>query len=202
MNMIKKSDELATIRHDIQANERESVAVSNAPRTPEEIRAKVDAFIYAELADAKKALARALKSAARGDPLGDPLAPKVRCYGQTDVEIGIIGLLALLHEERLKQVIETAMPDTTGAMSANEQAETVKRLTSELLDLEKKEEALIEEAEALGYDILRRADADPRAVIGPIVRKLGSVSPHYQAVRIGSNERPPRVAHYTAPSRP
>ena len=50
-------------------------------------------------------------------------------------------------------------------LAADERAKSVARLDADLLDAELAEERLIREAERAGLSVLRRADADPRALL-------------------------------------
>jgi len=52
-------------------------------------------------------------------------------------------------------------PGVTAPQRATDRIEADRRL----LDLERQEEALIRSAERAGFDVMRRADADPRAVL-------------------------------------
>jgi hypothetical protein len=60
----------------------------------------------------------------------------------------------------------SALPETQAAMPKAEQIQRAAKLAEQLLELERQEEALIEMAASDGLDVMRRADADPRAVLG------------------------------------
>jgi hypothetical protein len=70
--------------------------------------------------------------------------------------------------KRLEAEIE-ALPEQQQPMPASEREQRAAELTERLLGLERQEEALIALAASEGLDVMRRADADPRAVLGIVV---------------------------------
>lgn len=54
---------------------------------------------------------------------------------------------------------------TSDGLSAADRARRIEQMTRQLLELELAEEAIIRKAEDAGIDVLRRMDADPRAVL-------------------------------------
>ena len=79
--------------------------------------------------------------------------------------------VAWLFQEQLVARITEALEfeaacDPAAPMSAAEKAETLQKLDGEILLLERKEESIIETIEAEGGHVLRRPDADVRAVLG------------------------------------
>jgi hypothetical protein len=62
--------------------------------------------------------------------------------------------------------IDEIMADDAGALTEEERAATITKATAEMLADERLEEALIAHAEQMAMSIPRRADADPRAVLG------------------------------------
>ncbi len=78
-------------------------------------------------------------------------------------------LLAWLHRDELIAKIETeidANADDGRALSDDKRAERLHELAAAMLEVERAEEAAIELANASGSAILRRREADPRAVLG------------------------------------
>jgi hypothetical protein len=67
---------------------------------------------------------------------------------------------------RLEAEIDAQCEPKEPAMSAAEQSKRAAELAEQLLELERQEKTLIDAALAEGVDIMRRADADPRAVLG------------------------------------
>lgn len=80
----------------------------------------------------------------------------------------LIGLLIGANREafraQLTDMIAPAYADAKPIEAAEREA-SLRRLDEELLDIELAEEAAIRAAEAAGMSVLRRADADPRAVL-------------------------------------
>lgn len=73
-------------------------------------------------------------------------------------------LLADEFKARISTLVDSLPPGNE--MSDHERASAFEGLAQARLDLEREEEALVEAAEAAGYRAVRRADADPRAVLG------------------------------------
>jgi hypothetical protein len=133
------------------------------------------------LADAKKLAAAHVKAMAA--------RPKVWVDGRgefavTFVDAQRIDTLATLDDiaamlafadpegftKRLEDEIDRQLGDPT--QPAMPKAETDKRaaeLAANLVELERQEESLIDLAASDGVDVMRRADADPRAVLGIVV---------------------------------
>jgi hypothetical protein len=76
----------------------------------------------------------------------------------------LIGANREAFRSQLAEMIAPAYADAKPIEAAEREA-TLRRIDDELLDLEMAEEAAIRGAEASGLSILRRADADPRAVL-------------------------------------
>ena len=66
-------------------------------------------------------------------------------------------------------MLERRLPELPGALAQNERHNRIGELSVQCLELERKEESLILQGAATGQDILRRADADPRAVLSVAV---------------------------------
>lgn len=67
--------------------------------------------------------------------------------------------------DQLAELIAPAYANGAKPIEADEREATLRRIDDELLDLEMAEEGAIRGAEAAGLSVLRRADADPRAVL-------------------------------------
>jgi hypothetical protein len=80
-----------------------------------------------------------------------------------------LAVLCWLHHDSLIERLEAEIDDLADDSQALDDAERGYReadLTVRILQTERVEEAFIEQAEAAGQMIQRRADADPRAVLG------------------------------------
>jgi len=85
---------------------------------------------------------------------------------QNGVLLGLlIGANRAAFRDQLAAMLEPAYANGAKPIASEERAATLRRIDDELLDLENAEEAAIRGAEAAGLSILRRADADPRAVL-------------------------------------
>jgi hypothetical protein len=90
--------------------------------------------------------------------------------------LDIAALMAWLYPSQMTQAFEReidALGETAQPMPAAERERRASELAANLEQLERQEETLIEMAASEGVDIMRRADADPRAVLGvSIVAKV------------------------------
>ena len=75
-------------------------------------------------------------------------------------------LAALLGPEALAAILCRHLPEGGDGPTGAERAERILELDRELIEAERAEERLIEASESAGVPIARRADADPRAVLG------------------------------------
>jgi hypothetical protein len=94
---------------------------------------------------------------------------RVLWKGDTVMPEDTAALLAWIAPDAFCRAIERELaevPVRADAMPAGERIRRVEELSAQLLVLERKEEHLIETAAADGVEVLRRPDADPRAVLG------------------------------------
>jgi hypothetical protein len=99
-----------------------------------------------------------------------PMEPIWNAYaalsGKSALEVTAAFLPDQLHAAGMKQ-LDAAAEAMGGwsAMDAAARTAELRRLWAELLELERREEAVIVAAEASGVTVARRLDADPRAVL-------------------------------------
>ena len=99
---------------------------------------------------------------------------QVRAYGgQFSVRVpepnGALALACFLSPEKVVARLERAIDEQSEGriiMSELEKTKKLAELDAKLLSTERLEEALVVELEGQGRDVLRRRDADPRAVLG------------------------------------
>jgi len=77
--------------------------------------------------------------------------------------------VALVGIDKALAIMMPQQPEAPGALTAEQRKARIADLQDKLLDAERAEEALIEQAAADGQTILRRSNADPRAVLGIVV---------------------------------
>jgi hypothetical protein len=95
-----------------------------------------------------------------------------------------LALLAWIDPEKVRDALTGLLegaPRVVGAMGASEKQQRLAELEAKLLELERAEEALVEQANKSGIDILRRPDASPPCVLGVIV-KARAAKPQVQVV--------------------
>jgi|GEM_PF-1718075 len=102
-----------------------------------------------------------------GDPAGLAKHLTLGLHGSSLIGDGgtdfLIWALRDIIEERLLELIPDELP---GSLTDAQRDKRLSELRTELLRIERIEEALIEQAEAEGRTVLRRPDADFRAVLG------------------------------------
>jgi hypothetical protein len=157
---------IARVRLDILSCKQDLAAARNAPLPVAELK--------------KLIAARVLRMATNGSPnlsadggklvlwFTDPRAGDSRC------ELNEVArLLAWLDPDRLRKRLEDEV-DALGApenpLTAEQKETRLAELMARMNDLERSEEALVENAQAQGMDVMRRADASPAAVLGVVVK--------------------------------
>lgn len=164
--------ELERLRDAVVAAKAQVTAIERAPRPVSEALDAFDAW-----ADAA---ATSAIDAARVDLLVDPSSqaaglrlPVVLAAGQVvpNVEAAanvLLGLLALVGRTELRRVIEGQLTDLTDGrqtLGAAERQKKIERAQADLLAAELADEAAVRAMEAIGLDVARRPDADPRALL-------------------------------------
>jgi hypothetical protein len=105
-----------------------------------------------------------------------PIVPEDQPGGRPAIQdLGVAGhrfqnanaLVAWLFDDALVAKFNTAVDEMpAGGIMTEERAAREADLLAEILDLERREEACVEAIEQTGLDFQRRAEADPRAVLG------------------------------------
>ena len=149
--------------------------IAELERAPRPVSEALDAFDAWADAAATSAI-----DAVRVDLLVDPSSqaaglrlPVVLAAGQVvpNAEAAVsalLGLLALVGRAELRRVIEGQLMDLTDGrqtLGAAERQKKIERAQADLLTAELAEESAIRQMEAIGLDVLRRPDADPRALL-------------------------------------
>jgi hypothetical protein len=94
---------------------------------------------------------------------------RVNWRGDTISVEDVVALLCLVAPEHVCKALERALPEVSHALPKDERLKRVAHLEMQQLELERKEESLITQAAAEGTEVLRRVDADPRAVLSVAV---------------------------------
>lgn len=146
----------------------------------EELREKIDTLKARreEVADAPIPLSEALSKLDQAlDGLAARFSPDIGLLGKNashqDFAIGHgtgdrpTEMLVWLFRDQIRQRIAEEMTAHApkGALAAKQRADRLAEIDRDLLAAEREEEALIVELEAGGFEIVRRPDADPRAVL-------------------------------------
>ena len=82
----------------------------------------------------------------------------------------IVSLLCCFLPEQVFAALQSMIGDQSpNALPASERDKQIARITQRLFELELQEESLILKAHEDGMDVIRRGDADPRAILGVVV---------------------------------
>jgi len=185
------------LRLELEAAKAERDSVARLPQTPEETTAAVDRWI----AD----------TAARWQPpIGSFAAPsddgRLPCFslmlpipdgagGVVSVESQAESLLCVLFGDRVRVVLlercEENLARFGSGLPAGERRAKLEQLDARILQLERREEDLIDSAEAEGIEIDRRADANVWVVFGIKVEEAGEAPPASRARRTRSSVQAP-----------
>ncbi|MGO3745459.1 MAG: hypothetical protein ACTJG9_08750 [Alcaligenes aquatilis] len=82
------------------------------------------------------------------------------------VELNLAMSVSLNRAEVKNRLLQSALKQVLDLPRVDDQAVILSSFRDSLLDLERAEEQEIERLEAAGEDVYRRADADPRAILG------------------------------------
>lgn len=126
-----------------------------APVTEEDALANVDAWV-------KSQVVRAHDKAP--SPAFFASDPKTRRRTDADIVAAMHAYLAPVLAQAIKAEVSAWYVDHAGVTEA-ERAAALAKLDRQILDAELAEESIIRAAEESGFSILRRSDADPRAVL-------------------------------------
>jgi hypothetical protein len=154
------SEAIARVRHRIEETKATLRRTENAPMPNSDIKALVPRYV-AELAERARP-----KITAGGGSLAVAFGEaKGFAFSRHDVTALLAwrdpaGMIASLEAEI------DALPEPDFVLPATEKAKRLEEGQRALLQLERSEEALIGRASVEGIDVLRRANADPRAVLG------------------------------------
>lgn len=169
-------DGVDLIREQIFAAKKEIDRIASAPQPVEAALAAFDSWAGRVATEAVDAMSVGSlldpRSARRGFPLPRMALP-VGSAGEAVFDYGaatdrLLGLLVATSMSALRQIIEGQLDDLTFGKETMTEAVRAKKLANaeaELLTHELTEESAIRALENAGVDILRRPDADPRALL-------------------------------------
>lgn len=163
---------IAQTRDELSAVDAEFAAAEAAPLPADELRHRA----IAEIDRVAKAGALTLNPRNRsGDPLGLTrrlsLSATTGASGATHIlgDAGAPVLVWLIRDLLVGEVeLQIEATDFTGALTDAERDDRFAELAARRLEIERREEALVELAEAEGRIVQRRPDLDPRAFLGVI----------------------------------
>lgn len=152
----KLSDVIAAVRNEIAALRERLEAVKRAPLPLPDMKQLAEEYVVRLMRQARPSVA----------VVGDSL--RVGFRGDMAAAEDVLALVAWAAPESLCRALEREiekLPTRADALPADERIRRVAELEAQLIALERKEEILIERAQADGLDVLRRPDANPAAVL-------------------------------------
>lgn len=168
-----KPQNLNTLRDRIAAKKAQRKAIADAPRARAESRADIDAQCLRWAAAGAERIGYHAGMVAFGSPIYDLFVTRV---DKDLVDLGPV-LAHVLTPERLAPILAQHLERHADGPTAAERAAQIAQIDRELFDLECEEEAHLEQLEATGLSISRRADADPRAVLGLPFDRVTTAAP-------------------------
>lgn len=168
-----RTPNIEQLRQRIAALTAERSALTSAPRSHAETRADVERWCAAQATIGDGRIGHHVKGVAHSGDLNDVFkvsaitgAPRGHA-GAMPAPIDLAPMLAsVLGPVALAEILGRHLPaDDNGVTAADRRARIVE-IEAELFEAECAEERLIEASEAAGAPIARRADMDPRAVLG------------------------------------
>lgn len=149
------ADAVARVRDEIEQVAQERENLDRAPVPSKELAAQMLAGLDQIAAKGRPSVRRNLRE-------GDPLQLDQHLVHPA---IATAFLLFLFRDEVADRLVELIGPDAPGALTDEERAKKIAATDAKLLELERREEALIVMATNVGQRIERRLDADPRAIL-------------------------------------
>jgi hypothetical protein len=152
------ADVLAATRSEIGALKAQMVSVKNAPLPMADVKQLAESFVV-RLMQQRPTVTVGRDQIRLASPEVDMLAPSA-------VMQSVLATVAWIAPDAVLRAIEReidALGERTDALSAAERIKRVGEIEAQLLELERREEALIMRAADDGLEVLRRVDADPRA---------------------------------------
>jgi hypothetical protein len=153
----KLSAAIVAVRTEIASLQQQLATVRRAPLPPAEQRRLVDAYV-SELFG-------------RGRPTVAVVGDRLRVSHRGDMVAAedVLSLMTWVAPEQVQEALEgelRRLPQRADAMTADERERRTAEIERQLLDLERREEALVLRAAGDGLEVLRRPDASPLAVLG------------------------------------
>jgi hypothetical protein len=157
----KPSAALAAVRGEISALHGKLARVRSAPLTRDEESALIEDYVVRLIRQAEPSVGI----------VGGRL--RVNFKGDMFASEDVLALLAWAAPDPVCRALERALPESDGndALSAAERGKRVAEIEARLLELERREEALIELAQADGIEVMRRSDASPLCVLGLVIKQ-------------------------------
>lgn len=154
---------LAQIRARIPVLQAALAAERAAPMSRAESCAAIERQVAARATVGEGRLRYQVESVCHGGDLTDTLRVRASPDGRIDL---FPLLVSVLGAEALTSKLCSFLPTDDDGLTLADRAARAREIEAELLQAEIDEEAAIEAVEATGASVDRRADADPRAVLG------------------------------------
>lgn len=165
---------VGAIRERLDRHRKEIAAAINAPVPAAEAKRRAAAFVQGMAANGAPDVIGLLEGGAIEFPMVDtgPVAVasnRGAGFAQGTRQVDTLAVFAWLHRDQLIAALHAEIDDNAddaGALSDKDRADKIAKAKAAMLADERAEETLITLGEAQGLNILRRENADPRAVLG------------------------------------
>jgi hypothetical protein len=158
------NEAINTLRSEIAERTKQLNALENAPQSRADMTQRVEDYATRAHAQASAEIREELRRrSVQSLPL-DGLAEIEAGAGSRKVDLGPM-LAALLGPKAFAKALASLLGDVPEGLDAAERAKRITELEVEILTLSRKEEREIRALEAVGLEVIRRADAPPAAVL-------------------------------------
>lgn len=148
------SEGLEAIRVSIALAKEDRSAIARMPVSAEEAASRAEAWVA---------------NLGKSTPLDAIASRLIQPDWREPASSDTLGVVISVLQEQIGAALLSSISSLYGkakaGVSASDRAAAIAKHDMQILDLELSEEAIIRAAEAAGIDVLRRADADPRAVL-------------------------------------
>jgi hypothetical protein len=158
---------IGSVREEIAATKRDLQSVRSAPMPASELKRLAEERVVSLMRQGKVGVA-IVRDELKLSFKGDMAAPE-----------DVLALLSWFAPEQLLRRLEyeiDQLPARDDALSADARIKRAAELEAQLLELERREEALVMRAADDGLDVLRRPDANPCCVLGVVVTARAQVA--------------------------
>lgn len=160
------SAKLNKLRAEIAKVQAQIHEVQKAVLTDAQIEQRIDAWLDSQDEFMQEHFTSLADHFAFANRAPDDWRPLEEMLNYRGAQLNLAVSVSLNRAEMKKRLVHSALEQVKDLPKVDNQAATLITLRENLLALERAEEGEIERMEAAGEEVYRRADADPRAILG------------------------------------